>query len=84
MPVTVVPDKVPTVMVAPGTKWLPKIVIARDVEPNVTGLGLTDVMAGCGAETEKPPANVPASPPATPGFVTVTSCAPGGNEVFGH
>jgi hypothetical protein len=84
LPVTVVRVKLPTVIVAPGTKLLPELVIAREVEPKVTGVGLNEVMVGCGAETEKPSVNVAAIPPAMPGFVTVTSCAPGDSEVFGH
>jgi hypothetical protein len=83
-PVTVLPDKLPTVMLDPSRKLDPVIVIAWPTAPNATGEGVTDEMVGCGAFTTNPPANVAPNPPAGTGLVTVTAYDPGANSVFGH
>jgi hypothetical protein len=83
LPATVVPNKLPTRMVAPSTKFAPEIVTDRLAStPYTRGLGDVLVTVGCGATTVNPPVKAPVPPPA--GLVTVTVCAAGASDVFGH
>jgi hypothetical protein len=88
-PVTVVPlsevvvDGLEIVMVAPTTKFEPKIVIARlEVVSYVTGVGLVEAGCGCGAVTTNPSGRVAGKPPDAAGLVTVTVCEPMASSVL--
>jgi hypothetical protein len=72
-PLTVVPVKLPTVIVAPKTNPLPEIVTDWfAVIPYVGALGVTAVIDGVVAETVNPFDRVTPNPPAVAGLVTVT------------
>src|SRR5262245_60252736 len=73
LPATLVPDKVPTLIRAPGRKFDPKIVTdALGVTPYVTWGWLTLVTVGRGAATSKAETAWTDAPPANAGLVTVT------------
>jgi hypothetical protein len=72
-------------IVAPSTKLAPAIVIwLLGVTPKVTDAGVTLETVGVGATTMNPAARASLPPPAAAGLVTLTSYAPGANDVFGH
>jgi hypothetical protein len=83
-PLTVGPDKVPTVIVAPSAKFAPAIVTCWLAPPNVTVAGVTELIDGAGAVTTNPAASVPPKPPDAAGLVTVTAYDPASREVLGH
>jgi hypothetical protein len=84
-PATVVPERLPTVIVAPRRKFVPKIVIDElFVIAYVTDAGLRLDTLGSGAVTENPSTSTAARPPEIGGFITWTSWGPGDNDVFGQ
>jgi hypothetical protein len=84
-PATVVPEILPTVIVAPTRKLDPKIVTDELVViAYVTDAGLRVDTLGCGAVTENPSASNAERPPEIPEFITCTSWRPGDNDVFGQ